>query len=713
MPRLNCIFRGVLFHSALLLIVQCSLAADWWPTPVLIRELHTESASAIGRTSMFSVDLGKGQQPLFARVCSSSNVLDDYRNNVYIIDRAWTPVVERNFAWHVWDVKGLDFTGQGHNVVGFTYAGDTLAGVRVFDSLNGDTLWDYSINEKDFRWRGRLDKWDPYFEFGPVIELGQERRGVVLLLQTGFCQMPRGIIVLDVKTGHPVWNSWHASNPEDCIDVSTSDGQHLLVVSTTSSANGAEWGMTSDDRSYLYALNANTGEVVWQWEFPGTFSRVKVLPLLSQDGTTFRLLALFGSSTDAENPPTLMDVNPIDGKILRTKEFPANSIVSNFLVSETSVDSAWLAYVAVRGAGLFVVDSSFEIVRQRPDIAELFLLGNWNKKCLPGAVVTTAKGELVCLDKDLRTSARKELNAYVQAVNYYPGSPWPEFWAISNDHEYFMTLERNHRFVWEVLTVTILPALIVFALVFLTTIAIKTRRAYVKARNEKLVLEGWAQTASFQAHDTKKPIAVVQRALDNLELRLHRDSPGVDIGPFLKRVRGEIGRMLQTSRQIQVVSRVTKPNLSDNDLNALIIETVERMNSLNISDVKYDAKNGELHFAFDYRLIESMLENLIGNAMDAVADTGGSVQVLAKRVDLNAEHMVHIQVSDSGKGMTKELITEIMDGKGSKKKGGQGLGILCAKWIAETHSGNMTIESTPNQGTTVTVTLPDRTGGTS
>ncbi|MBK6764770.1 MAG: ATP-binding protein [bacterium] len=95
-----------------------------------------------------------------------------------------------------------------------------------------------------------------------------------------------------------------------------------------------------------------------------------------------------------------------------------------------------------------------------------------------------------------------------------------------------------------------------------------------------------------------------------------------------------------------------------------------------------------------------------------VSPEGEVVCVSAERSNHGIQG-VKIQVKDGGKGMSEQEIADILAGKGSKKSGGQGLGLLSAKWIAETHNGQLTIASKQGLGTTITVTIPDNGGESS
>ena len=71
-----------------------------------------------------------------------------------------------------------------------------------------------------------------------------------------------------------------------------------------------------------------------------------------------------------------------------------------------------------------------------------------------------------------------------------------------------------------------------------------------------------------------------------------------------------------------------------------------------------------------------------------------------------------IEVADSGHGITPEELPLIFDrfyqikNRRSRKKGGSGLGLSIARTIVAVHGGSITAESTPGEGTRMTIRLP-------
>ncbi len=115
------------------------------------------------------------------------------------------------------------------------------------------------------------------------------------------------------------------------------------------------------------------------------------------------------------------------------------------------------------------------------------------------------------------------------------------------------------------------------------------------------------------------------------------------------------------------------------------------------------------------RLAQALM-NVCLNAVDAMAGRG-TLTLAADQLglaeadnehDLKAGGYVRIRVSDTGAGMTEDILAQCLDPFfTTKTKGkGTGLGLSMAYSIARDHDGNLTIESQPEQGTTVTFWLP-------
>jgi signal transduction histidine kinase len=81
------------------------------------------------------------------------------------------------------------------------------------------------------------------------------------------------------------------------------------------------------------------------------------------------------------------------------------------------------------------------------------------------------------------------------------------------------------------------------------------------------------------------------------------------------------------------------------------------------------------------------------------------------RVSLSqAGDVVSLAISDQGRGMDQEQIARVgaymQFQRKVQEQQGLGLGLIISKRLAELHGGALTIQSGPQQGTTVTVQLP-------
>ncbi|WP_298273446.1 transporter substrate-binding domain-containing protein [Geobacter sp.] len=104
--------------------------------------------------------------------------------------------------------------------------------------------------------------------------------------------------------------------------------------------------------------------------------------------------------------------------------------------------------------------------------------------------------------------------------------------------------------------------------------------------------------------------------------------------------------------------------------------------------------------------IEQVIVNLVLNACQALQteDKGVTVTTGFDR-DRN---LVVVQVRDEGGGIAEEHLSQLMDPFFTTKRetGGTGLGLSVSAGIVKEHGGTLRFESTPDIGTTVTLSLP-------
>ncbi len=116
----------------------------------------------------------------------------------------------------------------------------------------------------------------------------------------------------------------------------------------------------------------------------------------------------------------------------------------------------------------------------------------------------------------------------------------------------------------------------------------------------------------------------------------------------------------------------------------------------------------------DVAQIEQALLNLVINARDAMPE-GGEVKVSVERVPLSAPlaqlppgDYVRLSVSDTGTGMTPEVLERVFEPFFTTKprEYGSGLGLAIVYGIVQQSAGHITADSTPGEGTTFSIYLP-------
>ncbi|MBU1341199.1 MAG: response regulator, partial [Proteobacteria bacterium] len=119
--------------------------------------------------------------------------------------------------------------------------------------------------------------------------------------------------------------------------------------------------------------------------------------------------------------------------------------------------------------------------------------------------------------------------------------------------------------------------------------------------------------------------------------------------------------------------------------------------------------------------IHQLIFNVCQNAGQAMAESGGTMNVSLKQVFLDSERVseypnmvsgyyVSIMIQDTGPGMDQEIVERIFDPYFTTKEPGEGtgLGLAVAHGIAVSHGGTILVNSQPGFGSSFEILLPLR-----
>jgi signal transduction histidine kinase len=125
--------------------------------------------------------------------------------------------------------------------------------------------------------------------------------------------------------------------------------------------------------------------------------------------------------------------------------------------------------------------------------------------------------------------------------------------------------------------------------------------------------------------------------------------------------------------------------------------------------LKVNAAAGVPEVRADPLVLRRILENLVGNAVDAARSGGGTVTVKVAPAD-DGER-VRIDVEDDGPGLTPDELARVFEDFFTTKPGGTGLGLTVARRLANDLDGSLRAASAPGEGSRFSLELPAASEG--
>lgn len=235
---------------------------------------------------------------------------------------------------------------------------------------------------------------------------------------------------------------------------------------------------------------------------------------------------------------------------------------------------------------------------------------------------------------------------------------------------------------------------------------------------QSMKMDAVGQLTGGIAHDFNNMLTGVIGALDLMRLRIGRQQYG-DLDRYMSaahtsasRAAALTQRLLAFSRRQSLESRVVAVNPLILSLGELLQRTLtERI----ILDIQLDEASGLAEV--DPNQLENALLNLSINARDAMPD-GGTLTIATRlaRIDAaeaadlggNAGTYVAIDIADTGVGIPAAMLTKVFEPFFTTKPLGQGtgLGLSMVYGFVQQSSGFISVSSTENAGTSITLYLP-------
>ena len=310
-------------------------------------------------------------------------------------------------------------------------------------------------------------------------------------------------------------------------------------------------------------------------------------------------------------------------------------------------------------------------------------------------------------------------------IDYFRFRGLPLDKAIDREARFKLMVDEKSRETWEdvynegmpnekVMLRNMLPIFddkkLVYILAYGVDITqLKKGRDLLNVKNEELEkvnkdLDSFVYSAS---HDLRAPLLSILGLLDVINRQVQTDEK---IAGYLSMIRGVILRLDDTIKDILSYSKNSRVEITSSpiDLKAMIDTIFQGMRHFLPREIRMDiAIQGDCGLHTDEVRIRSLLNNLISNAIkySRESDAGSWIKINA----LIEPASFTLTITDNGEGIPADRQAKVFDMfyRASKNSQGSGLGLYICAEIIKKLEGQISLISSPGQGTTFSITLPN------
>lgn len=213
--------------------------------------------------------------------------------------------------------------------------------------------------------------------------------------------------------------------------------------------------------------------------------------------------------------------------------------------------------------------------------------------------------------------------------------------------------------------------------------------------------------ASAVAHEIGNPLNSLGLNLQLLQRKLAKlpEADQAKLTPLLETAMGEAKRLDTLLHQFLRSMRPTRLQRETVNLNSLIervLETLDPEIAPRGISVHLELSEALPELSADSAQLFQALYNLIRNAYQSIPGEDGGIYIQTAYNDND----LRIVISDTGTGISHEVMGSMYEPFRTTKSKGNGLGLLIVRRIIKDHGGTLGFASKEGTGTTVTITLP-------
>jgi len=234
----------------------------------------------------------------------------------------------------------------------------------------------------------------------------------------------------------------------------------------------------------------------------------------------------------------------------------------------------------------------------------------------------------------------------------------------------------------------------------------KTRNALRQAQKEleiknRLAVAG--EVSAHLAHEIRNPLAAISGSVQVLKDELDLSGEQREL---MKIIVGESKRISQSIEQFLNLASPVERAFSEVDLSSLVKETLLLLQRSEEVDgrvkVEGNYKSTTIPYYGNSNQFKQLFWNLIKNAIRAMPG-GGTLTVDLMKLKRDK---IQLRIADTGIGMTEEQKEKAFEPFYSGFGDGRGIGLSVVRRIVDDYKGRININSEPNKGTEVIITLP-------